>query len=165
MSVAARIALGLLPLWLTAGAPEGDAPERKAVLTPHGAVGEDTQCGACHTVTSWIQVVFPHERTGFPLHGAHERTACKTCHPVDFVQRVPDTCSGCHRDPHMGDLGARCVSCHDEATWKTLFTADAHRKTNFPLSGRSSLPAAPASAAACYSTVRQGQARHSLPRP
>jgi hypothetical protein len=103
------------------------------------AKGDDTKCGACHTVNTWTEVVFPHERTGFPLRGAHVKTTCKGCHPVDFVQRVPDTCSGCHRDVHMGDLGARCVDCHNEREWRSEFGVDAHRKTNFPLSGRHAL--------------------------
>jgi hypothetical protein len=84
-------------------------------------------------------VVFPHERTGFPLNGAHGKTTCKACHPTDFNSRVPDSCSGCHQDVHTGELGARCQTCHDESTWKTTFTVDQHRLTDFPLSGRHAL--------------------------
>lgn len=134
MSAAVVIAARVVPLLLLGGAAD-DAPVSPN-LTPRSHAGDDTRCAACHTVNSWVEVVFPHERTGFPLKGAHEKTACKACHPVDFVQKVPDTCAGCHRDVHRGDLGARCVTCHDENSWRTLFTIDAHRQTNFPLSGR-----------------------------
>ena len=122
---------------LFGAAPADDAPRTRArVLKPHQSAADDTECQACHTVDNWTRVVFPHERTGFPLLGAHEKTTCKNCHPVDFVQRVPEACAGCHADVHTGDLGAKCQSCHDESSWKTTFTVDAHRRTNFPLSGR-----------------------------
>jgi len=130
------LVLGCWVLCAAVPAAGSDDAPRKAPLEAPAHGEDDTQCGACHTVNNWTEVVFPHERTGFPLRQAHAKTACKACHPVDFVQHVPDTCGGCHRDVHRGELGAHCQSCHDEATWRTTFSADAHRATNFPLSGR-----------------------------
>jgi hypothetical protein len=52
---------------------------------------------------------------------------------------VARECSACHRDAHAGEFGQRCEGCHDFNGWAALFTADAHRRTNFPLSGRHAL--------------------------
>lgn len=103
---------------------------------PHGG---NTRCAACHSTEGWQRVRFDHARAGFPLAGAHQRAACRTCHGSDFAASLPTTCIGCHEDVHAGDRGQRCASCHDENGWATTFTADAHRATNFPLTGRHAL--------------------------
>lgn len=103
--------------------------------------GGTTSCAACHATSSWTEVRFNHERTGFPLTGLHARTTCKSCHPSTFEVPVPSTCQGCHRDVHAGELGARCEACHDTTDWRSRFDADAHRRTNFPLlGGHAALP-------------------------
>jgi hypothetical protein len=101
-----------------------------------GAHGGETKCEACHSASSWTDVRFNHDKTGFILRDAHRRADCKACHPVDFKTKVSRSCAGCHRDPHAGELGARCEGCHDEASWRSRFTADSHRTGNFPLVGR-----------------------------
>lgn len=107
---------------------------RPGMKAPHAS--DSTPCAACHVTASWSQVSFPHEKTGFPLRFAHERTTCKSCHPVNFELTVPSSCSGCHPDVHAGELGVRCEGCHDESGWQSRFNADAHRGTGFPLIGR-----------------------------
>jgi hypothetical protein len=107
------------------------------LLAPHAA-GE-TKCAACHTAEGWQKVRFDHARTGFALAGAHQQAACRACHGGDFATAQPTSCSGCHQDPHAGDRGPSCAGCHDERSWAPLFTADAHRRTNFPLTGRHAL--------------------------
>ncbi|MGQ0508423.1 MAG: cytochrome C [Myxococcaceae bacterium] len=98
-----------------------------------------TVCGDCHTTTSWAEVIFDHERTGFPLRGAHVKTPCAGCHFSDFKRATPRTCAACHEDIHGGELGSRCEGCHNEKDWESEFRADAHRRTNFPLVGRHAL--------------------------
>lgn len=111
-----------------------------APKVPAGAHGE-TKCAACHATSGWNDVRFNHDRTGFPLLGAHATTGCRDCHVVDFKQALPRACSACHRDVHAGELGARCDGCHDAFTWRSRFDADAHRRTNFPLlGGHAALP-------------------------
>ena len=94
-----------------------------------------TACAACHATSSWTDVRFNHERTGFPLTGRHARTTCKACHLSDFSVPLPRSCGACHRDVHAGELGARCEGCHDTTDWRSRFDVDAHRRTNFPLIG------------------------------
>jgi hypothetical protein len=97
----------------------------------------DTRCSACHTTSGWTRVTFDHSRTGFPLEGRHLDAACRDCHSgADFKAPLPKTCAGCHADAHAGEFGSRCASCHGALSWQTRFTADAHRRTNFPLTGR-----------------------------
>lgn len=103
-----------------------------ANMGPHA----DTRCELCHTTASWSDATFSHDKTGFALEGAHAQTPCKGCHTVDFKAPIARLCSGCHTDVHRSDFGQRCEGCHTADTWRTTFTADAHRKTNFPLIGR-----------------------------
>lgn len=122
----------MLEQWL---APGVLSPPR---TDPHA---QKTRCEECHSPEGWERAAFPHERTGFPLRGAHERTECKACHVQDVSFPVSRTCGGCHRDVHRSDFGQRCEGCHTEDTWRALFSVDAHRRTNFPLVGRhASLP-------------------------
>jgi hypothetical protein len=112
------------------------APRDLRAAPPHVALSQEIGCRACHTEASWTEVRFAHERTGFPLEGRHVAAGCKACHPAGFAAPVKGSCAACHRDPHAGDLGARCGGCHDATSWAARFGAEAHRRTNFPLSGR-----------------------------
>jgi hypothetical protein len=137
----------LLALVSLAAVPDADVPRSspspRLTPPPVSRQGLDaplpsrgTRCAPCHSVSGWATVAFPHQRTGFPLKGLHSKVDCKACHPVDFVQTVPQACSGCHKDVHTGQLGGRCESCHDENSWRANFSVESHRLTNFPLTGR-----------------------------
>jgi hypothetical protein len=137
-------ALPLLAALLVAAAPaatrDGRAPTDLAPRPFASADGHggDTRCAACHTAEGWRPVSFAHERTGFPLEGRHKDAPCKACHASGtFADPVPKACAACHRDVHLGRLGQRCGRCHEPTTWAmATFGPDAHRQTNFPLSGR-----------------------------
>ncbi len=149
MSVSARIAAafalaGVLALAAGAAAPRTkarsrkDAPAQKAEpsseLPPgHGA---ETRCEPCHQTSSWKEVSFDHDRTGFPLVASHQGAPCRGCHLGAFDDAIPRTCAGCHQDVHKGSLGQRCDGCHDPESWDAAFDAFAHRRTAFPLTGR-----------------------------
>jgi hypothetical protein len=121
---------------VAAAAPAARRAPAPAAFAPGAGHAAGTRCAACHTVKSWTEVRFNHERTGFPLRGQHAQARCRDCHVKDFTARVPDTCSGCHRDRHAGELGLHCEGCHDESSWRPLFEAAAHRRTTFPLTGK-----------------------------
>ncbi len=117
---------------------------------PHaGRLGP--KCAACH-VTGGFKVFeaasFDHERTHYPLRGAHQRVSCEGCHdfsdrpgarrnPVAFA-----ACGDCHKDPHgaTATLAGRvvdCSACHDLAAFTpSTFTAVRHRDARYPLEGR-----------------------------
>lgn len=140
-AIAALTLLGVLLMGAGPGSPRKAEPAPKVNLQPRStahASGE-TRCGMCHTPAGWSPAAFAHEKTGFPLKGAHQRADCKACHTAGFDSPLPASCGSCHRDAHRGDFGQRCEGCHDEASWKARFTADAHRRTAFPLVGRHAL--------------------------
>jgi len=133
---AALAALAALTPWAAlAQAPGPAGPSRPDLRVSPQHAGE-TRCEKCHTTEAWDDVSFAHERTGFPLRGRHARAGCKGCHPASFQAPVPRSCEACHRDVHAGQLGARCQGCHEETSWRSRFDADAHRRSNFPLTGR-----------------------------
>jgi hypothetical protein len=80
---------------------------------------------------------FAHERTAFPLKGAHLKLECAKCHKTDervypagrgrAVQLKPMAveCRSCHQDQHLGQVDARCETCHGDTTFK--LTAYTHR--------------------------------------
>ena len=65
-------------------------------------------CVSCHAMTHFDPPLFDaamHERTGFPIDGAHAEQDCRSCH-------VPGTGA---EIPHFSDADARCETCHDDA--------------------------------------------------
>jgi Cytochrome c7 and related cytochrome c len=114
-------------------------------------------CEQCHNVQGFQPAQFSlarHQKTRFPLTGAHLAVICTQCHaapprgsavPVKF--RYEDrSCTACHMDPHRDQFHDRmtakradgtalgCEACHTTAQWKELDGFD-HSKTNFPLLG------------------------------
>ena len=99
-----------------------------------------SECNQCHTTESWQESEFQHlQETGFDLQGAHAELSCQQCHLVDMALTNPPTeCIGCHSsdDPHLGDRGSECDSCHSLKTWSLEF--DHASETGFALLGRHS---------------------------
>lgn len=137
----------LLALLLAAGAAQAvtpeparppPAPSAALAARPGNHAGGETRCATCHTAEDWKQVRFTHDRTGFPLTGRHQAVTCQACHAGGrFDEPVARACSACHRDVHARRMGARCDRCHDTGSWKEAsFGPEAHRRTNFPLTGR-----------------------------
>jgi hypothetical protein len=138
-ATAAALVLALLAAGLVGRPARGEPPAkptRRLQLRP-AAPEANTDCGACHVESRWSEVRFDHDRTGFPLNGAHAAVTCRGCHRQDFRARIADTCAGCHRDRHAGELGQHCEGCHDAKGWLSpMFRATAHSSTGFPLIGR-----------------------------
>jgi Zn finger protein HypA/HybF involved in hydrogenase expression len=138
----------LFPLNGKHGAVKCDACHRDQAFkqTPHecvachrkndvhkGTLGGD--CDKCHNDRGWKQSSFDHERTHFPLLGAHATTRCLACHKSQaFNDKPPTVCNSCHQkdDTHKGRFGGKCETCHAEKAWKpTKF--DHERDTRYPL--------------------------------
>ncbi len=123
-------------------------------------------CTSCHDVNGFSPAHFDvadHERTAYPLAGAHRAVACVECHetvaedpsraaagpaadlPVGTVRfRFADlSCSGCHEGPHdgTGESALRawnlpdpsCTHCHGVESWSDI--AFDHTLTPFALEG------------------------------
>jgi len=112
-------------------------------------------CASCHVVTGW-KVVKPagetatfHDKTRYPLRGAHAQVACKACHgPFQGQKRAVykgmafQACTDCHLDAHLGQLGrkgspqAACDRCHNVQGWVPVrYELEDHMKGRYPLEG------------------------------
>lgn len=113
----------------------------------------DKNCLKCHDTEHWKPAPrFDHDKTGYPLTGAHGTVKCAACHASPRLQLASDTrgtpipryrplehqqCSACHADPHRGKLGASCDRCHTTASFHTVNRASFdHDRTRYPLRGR-----------------------------
>jgi hypothetical protein len=94
---------------------------------------------------------FDHKLTGYPLVDKHSGVACEKCHSTahmipavralikqkDLARSffgMSKDCATCHQDPHKGQLGPNCASCHNFADWKQANQFD-HSRTRYPLTG------------------------------
>lgn len=115
---------------------------------PHAGQFTGKACADCHTTATWNDARgdFDHERTRYPLRGAHQQLACSGCHTaraggaVTF-RGLPLTCgaAGCHGDPHGGQFAGRargetCTTCHDESGFRPV-RFDHQTDTDWPLDG------------------------------
>jgi hypothetical protein len=130
----------------------------------HGDIrrAADTECRACHTehkgegadIVGLVAESFDHGRTDFALEGRHAALSCSGCHEAGARRRdAKSSCSACHSaaDPHEGQLGDECASCHEPAGWRKV-TFD-HDTTKFPLEDRH----LEAPCAACHPQQRFGK--------
>lgn len=112
------------------------------------------RCQSCHVTDGWNVLrnvsgerAF-HEKTDFPLKGAHVDVDCKTCHgpfpgiPPKFKGLKHETCADCHPDGHEGQLlqvgkpALDCKECHTEQGFTpVIYGFEAHAKTRYPLEG------------------------------
>ena len=106
-------------------------------------------CDACHSIEGFAPARFgtaEHEKTSYPLRGAHLAVACNACHTA-AAGALPgnvrfklgaSVCADCHKDEHGGQFakakgGTECSRCHGDASWR-IASFD-HSKTRFPLDG------------------------------
>jgi hypothetical protein len=89
------------------------------------------ECVRCHTATTFREVpsMAIHNRTGFPLSGAHLQTPCEGCHRTErngAYTAVPRDCLACHRATlaaasasvdHSG-FPSDCTQCHGPMGWR-----------------------------------------------
>lgn len=96
------------------------------------------KCESCHVEKGWSATTFNHARDArYPLRGRHAQARCAACHTgVLYREKLATSCLSCHRkdDAHKGQLGPKCESCHNEASWKQ--TRLDHDLTRFPLLGK-----------------------------
>ncbi|MCB0531509.1 MAG: hypothetical protein KDD14_04865 [Saprospiraceae bacterium] len=97
-------------------------------------------CLACHPNGDGSDG-FDHNKTQFPLKGAHVTVDCKQCH-VSTYTGTPTACVSCHLDDYNATTDPNhatsqfpqdCALCHTETGW-TPASFD-HNLTKFPLKG------------------------------
>lgn len=115
-------------------------------------------CKECHTERGFKPSTFTlakHQKSSYPLKGAHLAVPCIACHGVEKGNKrrrgrgskiqmnrfvfENTRCNGCHEDIHRGEVKkyiqeGGCEFCHVVDTWhKVIFD---HSKTDFPLKGK-----------------------------
>ena len=111
------------------------------------------RCQSCHVVEGWNILRNAgkerefHEKTKFPLKGAHLDVECRSCHgpfpgvPAKFKGLAHETCNTCHPDAHEGQLSVNgkapdCTTCHSEQGFvPAKFSLPEHARTKYPLEG------------------------------
>lgn len=92
----------------------------------HAGASFPTTCVDCHGTTSWDGAAFNHDRSGFPLTGAHRTTPCDQCHVNNQYTGTPSTCAACHQGDYDATTNPNhvaagfpvdCASCHTTQTW------------------------------------------------
>ncbi|MBI5352888.1 MAG: hypothetical protein HZB50_09650 [Chloroflexi bacterium] len=96
-------------------------------------------CLNCHDGFDRFGGDFNHDEFTFKLAGKHSAVTCSQCHAnshtVADLQSAKQDCFACHQadDPHKGNLGPDCASCHSPEGWKPS-TYD-HARSDFKLDG------------------------------
>jgi hypothetical protein len=87
-----------------------------------------TDCSACHNPSDWEEADFDHDRSNFPLTGAHAGVECEQCHLNQDFQETSSACVSCHADPefHLGLFDTDCQSCHSTTAWLPAQYNDPH---------------------------------------
>jgi len=95
-------------------------------------------CTSCHSTQTAFKDLsgqFDHTKARFNLLGAHKTVACESCHTNKTFRGLKfDSCTSCHRDPHVQNFGPTCSTCHTNDSWRTKRVD--HTRTSFPLVGR-----------------------------
>jgi len=117
-------------------------PDYNGTAAPaHAPAGFPVECADCHSTLRWTDATFDHQKTLFPLTGAHLALICSACHSDNIYKGKPTTCVSCHLHDYntatpshsASGFGTQCDVCHSTATW-TGAVFD-HSKTLFPLTG------------------------------
>ncbi|MFQ5638383.1 MAG: hypothetical protein ACE5IR_10365 [bacterium] len=108
-------------------------------------------CESCHDVFGFVPAIYDvkeHQKSAYPLTGAHLAVPCVSCHVI--AERGPlkgkrifefanTACTVCHVDVHKEQFATQvqlggCESCHQTSTWaRTSFD---HNKSQFRLAGK-----------------------------
>jgi hypothetical protein len=105
------------------------------------------RCESCHDVQGFSPARYTtddHQKSSYPLAGAHMAVPCDACHRRD-AERVmrfrlaSKRCADCHEDPHHGEMEryakkGGCEACHEVGSWRSV--AFDHGATRFALLGR-----------------------------
>jgi hypothetical protein len=83
-----------------------------------------SNCASCHSTSGWTPATFDHNKSAFPLTGAHVSLGCSQCHSGAEYSGLSTACSACHTEPsvHAGMFGTDCGQCHSTSNWDASFS-------------------------------------------
>lgn len=91
----------------------------------HKTQSYPVDCTICHTQNNWLESIFNHATTSFPLTGAHSSVVCAKCHTTGF-KGTSTLCYTCHTTKYNttanpNHLSAKfptnCEICHTTMAW------------------------------------------------
>jgi len=100
-------------------------------------------CYECHDTKAFTDVVYSidkHNKTSFPLEGAHLATPCISCHQISKEWQFKEmgiVCVDCHVNIHKNFIDEKyfpkqdCKKCHNVTGWNEMKFD--HSLTGFPL--------------------------------
>jgi len=92
----------------------------------HATSGFPTDCQVCHNTAAWVPSSFDHNKTVFPLTGAHIKVACSSCHIGGRYAGTPTDCYSCHKSQYQtvanpnhvaAAFPTTCQTCHNTTAW------------------------------------------------
>ncbi|MCR4287108.1 MAG: hypothetical protein NUW09_03740, partial [Deltaproteobacteria bacterium] len=130
------------------------------------------ECSQCHSQNSWDVSRFKHDKTGFPLSGAHRAADCQDCHKNRFYRNISGLCISCHANAYNSAPGHAsrgfsqdCRQCHGShlVTWKAAHPASgcaACHMTDRPSSHAANPLVYPATCELCHMVSSWTATRH-----
>ena len=121
-------------------------PDYKGTTNPNHVTANFPQtCDSCHNTSTWLNAIFNHNSTGFPLTGSHTvpPRQCTDCHVNNNYNLTSTACLSCHQKDYNNALSpvnhvaagfpTTCESCHDTVLW--VDGKFNHASTGFALTG------------------------------
>ncbi len=109
--------------------------------------GVSPDCATCHSTSGFSKFSYTierHNKSIFPLKGAHLATPCFDCHKKNTekwsFRQVGIRCVDCHNDIHKNSIDKKyypnqtCKNCHNSSKWSTVKFD--HSITKFKLLGQ-----------------------------
>ncbi len=104
---------------------------------------------SCHGTRAFALASFQHPRFPEFFAGKHAGLECAKCHkgaatlepgqsPVSSrtYRGLSTECATCHKDAHLGQLGAQCAACHSVTAQTFKQVTFDHSRAEFPLTGK-----------------------------
>lgn len=135
-----------------------DYHEKQFVSTVTGKIPD---CIECHTVSGFSGSSYSielHNKSRFPLDGAHEATPCFACHKKNekwSFRNIGEQCIDCHTNIHKESIAIKyypdkkCNHCHTTQSWNQMRFE--HNQTGYILEGMH----AKTTCRSCHSTNRE----------
>ncbi len=107
--------------------------------------GKPSDCVECHNEYGFSPSTYSvaeHNKSNFPLGGAHKAVACIECHLNNGKWKFRingETCIACHKNVHGNSIDKKyfnknkCEACHSTSSWKNVTFN--HANTKFELIG------------------------------
>ncbi|MCF8274413.1 MAG: cytochrome c family protein [Flavobacteriaceae bacterium] len=121
---------------------KGEFKEKEKGISP--------DCKECHSLQEGfdysLYTLEKHNKSKFPLQGAHVATPCFACHVSEKQKRwtfrnLGSDCNNCHKDIHEGFISKKfypnndCKNCHVNESWAKIEKFN-HSNTKFKLDGK-----------------------------